>query len=216
MWALWKLRGLDLNSALVDLHKAGLIGITAEALLAKMRAAEGPFSERRPLDTSEPDGLEGALSHAGLLTAFDAETDELPCSHDRLILRFAENTDGRFRPECAVETWHRKSEDEVRGPYTVRFVHEGRLYRFGAQDRGDWYDVEAVQRAMNYALETAGRKERFLALEGDGQVASFVFADPAAFAPVARTYGLPLSDDPDAAMRKGKEYERHVIESFGK
>ena len=59
----------------------------------------------------------------------------------------------------------------------------------------------------NFALETTWRKERFLALESGGQDASFVFADPAALAPIAAKYGLPLSDDPDAAMRKGKEFD---------
>jgi hypothetical protein len=76
--------------------------------------------------------------------------------------------------------------------------------------------VSAVQRALNLALEKAGQKERFLALEGDGQIAVFVFADPTRFVPVAKKYGLPLSDGADSAMRKGKEFERKVIEDIQK
>jgi hypothetical protein len=111
-----------------------------------------------------------------------------------------------------VQSWHQTSKDDYQAPYTVWFVHAGRLYRFGAENRGDWYDVEAVHRAINSALATAGQRERFIALESEGQIAAFVFADPERFIPVAKKYGLPLSDDPDSAMRKGREYERKVID----
>src|SRR4051812_43071427 len=74
--------------------------------------------------------------------------------------------------------------------------------------------VTAPRQALNFALADAGQPERYLALESDGQVAQFVLTDPAAFLPVAERYGLPLSGDPTAAMRKGKEYEQRFRESL--
>jgi hypothetical protein len=71
--------------------------------------------------------------------------------------------------------------------------------------------VAAVQRALNFALETAGQKERFVAEERGGQIGVFVFAEPAAFLPIALRYWLPLSRDLDEAMRKGKEFEQKVL-----
>ena len=68
------------------------------------------------------------------------------------------------------------------------------------------------QRALNFALEKAGQRERYLALESDGQIAQFVFADPEVFRPIANRYGLPFSYDPSTAMRKGQQYERFVSE----
>lgn len=214
MWALWKLQGLDLRTALADLHAAGVIATPPEPLLDRMRQRRAGIEEVPPLDLSDPVALTSALIEAGILTMFDAETGLLPCRHDRLILEFAPNTNGRFAPECAVQTWHRRNADDLDAPYTVRFLLDGRLYRFGAENRSDWYDVAAVHRALNFALRTAGRRERFIVLGDVGQYAEFVFADPAAFEPIAARYGLPLSDDPDAPMRQGKAYEQHVIDQL--
>ncbi len=172
------------------------------------------LNERGPLDLTDPVYLPALLSRAGILTAFDAETGHVPSRHDRLILDFADNSAGRFTPECPVQTWHRKREDDFDAPYTVRFIYKDRLYRFGAENRGDWYDVEAVQRALNFALETAGQKERYISEESGGQVASFIFAVPGAYLPIAQKYSLPISDDADAAMRKGKEYEQKVLKDL--
>ncbi len=75
---------------------------------------------------------------------FDTEFDEIPCPHHLLIMEFAENSGGGFDPECAVQTWHRKNREDIRADYTVQFLYKGRLYRFEAENHGDWYDVEAV------------------------------------------------------------------------
>jgi hypothetical protein len=184
-------------------------------VLMGMRQPGEAGDEPRPLDLADPYALLGALAQAGLLTVFDAETGMVPCDHHRLILEFGEGSAGRFVPECPVQLWHQQGEEDYDAPYTVQFLYRGKLYSFGAENYGDWYDVEAVQNAINFALADAGRPERYLALESDGQMAQFVFADPAAFLPVAERYGLPLSGDPTAAMRKGKEYEQRLRESLG-
>jgi hypothetical protein len=74
--------------------------------------------------------------------------------------------------------------------------------------------VGAVQAGLNFALGHAGLKERYIALASDDQIASFVFADPEAFIPLAEKYGLPLSKDAAEAMRQGKEYEQRVREQL--
>ncbi|MEQ8855664.1 hypothetical protein [Gimesia sp.] len=142
---------------------------------------------------------------------FDAETSKIPCRHDRLILDFANASKGKFTPQWPVEYWHSKNEEDFDAPYTVQFVLENRLYRTGAENYGDWYDVEAIVRLINFALETTGRPERFITEQSGGQIASFIFADPFTFVPIARRYGLPLSTDPAEAMRKGLEFEERVI-----
>jgi hypothetical protein len=131
-----------------------------------------------------------------------------------LIHEFAEASSGRFNPQWPVQFWLRKDENDDNAPYILQFVYRDRLFRIGAENYGDWYDVVAVSRIINFALETAGQPERFIALHSDGQFAKFVFADPAVFVPLADKYSLPLSKDPSQAMRKGIEFERQAIESL--
>ncbi len=217
MWATWKLKGVNLDAAIDDLRAAGIITMSRDAILETMRRSTATYGDTEPIDRCDSRGFEEALGAAGILTGFDTESGLVPCSYDELIMRFAENSRGGFDVECAVQTYKPESTKDKRdAPYTVRFLYKGRLYRFGPEDRGDWYDVEAVDRAVNFALETAGRKERFLALLNAGQGAAFVFADPAVFRPIAAKYGLPLSNDPDSAVRQGKEFERRAIEKIKK
>ncbi len=215
-WAIWNLKGLTVDTAIDDLRAAGIIKKRREEILRSMQRSvdSGLAPSQGPLDHSDPSLLWGALSWADVLTSFDMETDEIPCEHHRLIMEFAEGSDGVFRPECAVQTWHRKNDEDIRAPYTVRFIHGGRLYRFGAENHGDWYDVEAVVPALNFALANAGRRERFIGVETSGQDGTYVFADPSAFRPIAEKYSLPISKDPGAAERHGKEYERQVIDQL--
>jgi hypothetical protein len=111
--------------------------------------AGGRFNDR---------GLKESLRAAAILTEFDAEGGVVPCSYDELIMRFAENSRGGFDVECVVQTYEPNNTENKRDtPYKVCFLFKGRLYCFWPEDRGDWYDVEAVDRAVNFALETAGR-----------------------------------------------------------
>jgi len=160
--------------------------------------------------------VEAAFDAGGLLTSFDTETGELPVRHDKLLLELAAHSGGAFKPEAAHERWERKGEEDEDAPYTVQFIHSGRLYRFPAQNLGDWYDVPAVLAAANKALADAGGSRRFITLEGDGQVANIAFVDPVAYAKAARELYLPAATDPDAARRDGKAFENQVVDQLRK
>ncbi len=211
MWVYWKLEGIDLRTALDDLADLGIIGDEPNAVVSHMqtqRRGEG----KNVLDLSEPDGLMAVLGQSSRLLAFDAETDMLPCNHHRLLLDFADAAQGALQIESPSEVWHRTSEDDFDAPYTVQFIREGKLYRFGAENFGDWYDVEAVLNAANYILASTGRDEKFIGLQSDGQVAYFIFATPETFLPFAQKYRLPLSEDAADATRKGKQFEQDVLQ----
>lgn len=209
MWASWKLEGLDLLTALTELRAAGVIESSPDEITAKMQEG-ADTNDRHAVDLSDPDSFIGALATEGIVVMFDAETGTVPCDHDRLILQFAECSRGQFSPQWPVQFWHQKSDDDFDGPYTVQFVYQDRLFRTGVENYGDWYDVEAVLKLINFALETAAQPQRFITLDSNGQVALFVFAEPAAFLPIAKRYGLPLSDDASKAMRAGIAYEQQV------
>jgi hypothetical protein len=96
----------------------------------------------------------------------------------------------------------------------VAFLYGERAYVFGAENYGDYYDVEAVVGALNFALEDAGRPERFLGVAGRGQCACYVFAEPGAFLPLAEKYGLPVSADHAGPMRAGRAFEGQVARRY--
>lgn len=212
MWASWKLEELNLVDALIELHAAGVIQSKPNELIQKMQESRNRREEDDPLDISDPDSLVAALAWEGIVVMFDAETGTIPCDHDRLILQFADASAGKFAPQWPIQLWHQESEDDFDGPYTVQFVLNGRLYCTGAENYGDWYDVDAIARLINFSLETEGQSQRFITLDSNGQIASFVFAEPKSFLPIAQKYRLPLSDDASKAMREGIEFEKRVID----
>jgi hypothetical protein len=213
MWASWKLEGIDLHTALNDLEKAHVISEAPNALLSRMNKDRLQQGET-PVDISDPSELIAALESAGRLVMFDAETGMLPCKHHHLLLEFAKATGGELQIESPSEIWQQKGDDDYDAPYKVQFVNQGKLYRFGAENYGDWYDVEAVHRAVNTVLKELRTENRFVELASDGQMASFVYANPAVFLPIAQKYRLPLSEDANEAIKKGKAFEGEVFRSL--
>lgn len=211
MWATWKLKGRNLTKALDELYTAGVIDTEPGKLIAKMGQEKNVWGEVKRVDTSDPGSLIDALATEGIVVMFDAETGMIPCDHDRLILQFANFSNDQFSPRWPVQFWHQERDEDYNAPYTIQFVLDDRLFRIGAENYGDWYDVDAVISLINFALKETGKAERFITLESGGQIAAFVFADPATFVPIARKYRLPLSDDASQAMRKGIEFEQRVI-----
>lgn len=157
----------------------------------------------------------GLMLAANRLAGFDAESDVLPCRHDRLLTRIAAESGGRFAPTAAREEWHRKSDEDFEADYTLTFVHGGRVYRGRLRNFGDWYDVERLSLMINQALEEAGSVDRFVGVATKDQFVSRFFAPPEAAARLARTLSFELETDPSAAMQAGKEFENRVRQRIG-
>jgi hypothetical protein len=166
--------------------------------------------------SKEPQSLFlGLLADANRLLAFDVETGTLPCRHDQLLLSFAGISNGLFQPSDVSEAWHQQHEDDFEADYTLRFVVDGRYYEGRLRNHGDWYDVERLVAIANRALADSRHGERFLPLYSGGQVAFFTFGVPERFEQLATAIALPLENDPDRAMKEGKEFERQVLEKYG-
>ena len=207
----WAARGWTVDDAVARAQAIGLLD-SADLDAARRQAREDADGE----DPEPASVLFRVFDAAGIHLAFDVEADEVPVGYDRLLGEFAAQSRGRFRPEGVQEEWGGEGSDDGRGDYTVSFVHDGRLYRFAARDQGDWFDVEPVVVAIHRALQDAGRSERFHILDSDGQVARFLFGDPATIRRFATEIALPIGEDPDAARRLGQEFERQVLAEMGK
>jgi hypothetical protein len=209
----WRLKGFEVRAALKELHKANVLRDDPDEILKKAKGQVDEDDDSH-LPPDHPAHLSRAIGDAGLETGFDTETGFVPCHHEELIREFAEHSAGRFTPECPIQIWHQQDENDYDGPFTVQFIYRGRLYRFGAENFGDYYDVESVVRALNKALEHNKQPERYIGMYTGDQTASFVFADPKAFLPIAKTYGLPLEEDASAGMRAGRDFEDQVFEDL--
>ncbi len=200
--------GLTLEDIKMRIVSAGLIdGPAAEVALQQLQSRAEEEEMGAP-------GLLDVLNAAGIAFEFDAETDMLPCRHDNLVAEFAAHSRGVFTPRAVSEQFHQRDEEDFDAEYTLRFVYGGKLYAGRLRNFGDWYDVERTVSMINRALADAQRKERFVALATDGQVASFVFADPERLAPLAEEFHVPLGLDPNEAMNKGQAFEREVLEKL--
>lgn len=211
--AYWKSQGLNLKVALADFHAAGIVNQQPDELLAEMAKPGASGDGPKEIDFNNPNELIGALAFAEIMVMFDAESGQIPCDHAQLLFDFARASNGKFAPEAPVQFWLRQGEDDYDGPYIVQFVSDGRLFRCGAENYGDWYDVQAVMNLANFTLTETGHPERFISLESSGQFVSLVFADPAKFLPLAEKYRIPLAEDAAQAMQKGIEFEQRVRES---
>lgn len=160
------------------------------------------------------DEARGFLHAAKRFAMFDVETGDSPNRHDRLILKLAAASGGKFKPELATEEYGMTDEDDENGKYVVKFVHGGMLYKFQPKDLEDWYDLHAVLTAVNRALIDAGVAERFVPLEPEGQVAELVFGAPAGVKAASKELGVTVSKDPDAARKKGVGAQDKVLEQL--
>lgn len=202
---IWQLRGMTLERVEPIIIETGVL-TDAEVELAFAKADR----------SKEPQSLFlGLLADANRLLAFDVETGTLPCRHDQLLLSFAGISNGLFQPSDVSEAWHQQYEDDFEADYTLRFVVDGRYYEGRLRNHGDWYDVERLVAIANRALADSRHGERFLPLYSGGQVAFFTFGVPERFEQLATAIALPLENDPDRAMKEGKEFERQVLEKYG-
>jgi len=182
----------------------------AEAFLSSARRMPTEFpNEDEPSDA--PMGLTSILHAAGVFIVFDAETGVIPVRHDQLIEQFGAASGGAFRPTACYEEMVQDHPDDWKAPYRVEFVAGDRLYRFGARNFGDWYDVERIVDVCNRALKDAGSSRRFFSVAWPGQIACFVCVTPKQAKALSDKFHLVWSDDLDAAMREGKAYEEQVI-----
>lgn len=145
-------------------------------------------------DSSDPVLFLRALADAGVALIFDAEQGG---GHDQLVHLFASISGSAFTPDEVTQSERRTGPmgQELRD---VSFRWNGIPYRFEVAWQGDLVDAAALARALNQALASAGRSERwFQAL--DGERFCFFFADAATVATLSDDLLLFLDDGENLA-----------------
>lgn len=146
------------------------------------------------------------LQGLGYAAGFDTETGTFPNRHDLLIAEtLVMGSAGRFKVEKSVEAF--VSDGEF---YKVAFKSGGKWFQFKAEHFGDWYDVYAVQLAVNRALQESNVEERFFSMPTGGQDSLLVIAKPKVFDAVCKELMIPVAADANEARRLGKEFEETV------
>ncbi len=180
----WGLRGYLYPDALKLAASAGLLP-SAPPLAFHV------LSNHVGNDASEPALFYKALELAGVAVCFDRERGG---ENDRLVGSFALATSGVFTP---TDLWQSQPRPAPGRPtyeeVEVAFTWNGARTTFVAEYLGDLVDDRAVARAINGALAAAQRPERFFRVT-DGDLARFVFGDPATVARVREELLLFLDD----------------------
>lgn len=161
-------------------------------------------------------------SPAALLTAsehglsFDVETGTFPNEHDRLLRQLAQlvapDLNGAVFEEVAPKL---AANDEPIGPYQLRAYFAGKLFQIEAQDRGDWYDVDAVLQLLNAMLAYHQSSQRLVPVATGDQTLT-VIGGPRAAIDRAITQKIIVPGRASDAEKLGKDFEREVFESLEK
>ena len=145
---------------------------------------------------------------ADKLAFVNVKGDYYPSRHDLLLEEFAKASGGLFNPEVPLERYHSNLPDETpqdsegpgrwipvgAGDYEVQFIHREKVYRFAPKDQGRWIDIVTVLGAIHKALGDAGVIERFVPHAQSGEMALFMFANPAALKSASIEIDLPLKE----------------------
>ena len=142
---------------------------------------------------------------------FDVETGMYPNHHDSLLRRLAVLVAPAL--EEAVFDERAPEMDDESKPYELVAYLGGKRYSTLAQNLGDWYDLGSVLRLLNVIMQDRAAEARFHVLATADQTAVVVAAVPTAVAAAVKA-GLFKLDDPGAAERVGKEFERQVLDSM--
>lgn len=164
-----RLRAPNPEAILAELKRGGMaLGVELDSIADQLEESEG-----------RDDLVFVVLEAANVLLLFDAESDEVPAPYPPLLQLFAKVSHGAFVPEAIQQTFTPAPDAGSDHHYSVQFIHGDRLYKFFPTDLRDWYDVDVVVEACNMALADAGREERFLCAENDGQCATYGCFTPA-------------------------------------
>ena len=158
-----RLRAPDPEAILAELKRGGM------ALAVELDSIAGRLEDSGGRD----DLVLAVLEAADVLLLFDAESDEVPAPYPPLLELFASVSHGAFAPEAIHQIFTRAEDAGSDNKYIVQFIHGDRLYKFFPADIHDWYDVDTFVDACNTALNDAGREERFLCAENDGQCVTY-------------------------------------------
>lgn len=140
---------------------------------------------------------------------FDTESGLPTPDYLELTTQFLAISQDVFKADAFTQTI-----DDASGDSVIRFVFDGNIFTFTAQNLGDWYDVRAITTGFNQALADSGQPRRFLSLYTGDQSAAIVFAPETDFRQVASILHFTLEEDPEAAMNRGVAFEKKVHEEL--
>jgi len=138
-------------------------------------------------------GVLDMLKASGIALTFDQEQDETPARHDELVVELGRSTGGSFCPEATHEMMMRRDDEDWDAPYRIQFVHDGRLYRFTAENHRGWYDSGNVVTACNRALADSGSPMRFYWVDDVGQFSTLVCVTPRQARTLSEQFDIALS-----------------------
>jgi hypothetical protein len=174
--------------------------------LDKPRKPEPELGERPPLT------VEDMLIARGRSHWFDAETGMFPNEHDELLATLAAlaapTLDGAVFAEIPPS-----EADMDTGTYQLSAYLDGKRYALAAENRGDWYDVEAVIGLIN-ALLVARNSDLRLAVLPTGDQTVNVIAGPAEGIRALVAARLISVGNAGESERVGKEFEDRVFEEL--
>lgn len=204
----WLREGVRARDVAARLVRDGVLPALDEARLAEVEA-------QWDADRSAMGVVFSLFGDEASCVALDLEAPVVPPDYVDLVTSLGRIARGALAIDCAVQEpiAGRGCDDDVER-ITVRVVERDRVVRFFADYRGDWFDLAATLAALDQAIATARRPERFFALHTGDQTCFVICAHGEKFRRAATDLHIPFEEDADAGVRCGIAFERHGSDSL--
>lgn len=141
-----------------------------------------------------PESLVELLRTSGVILDLGIRLRDYHNSHACVLAHFANRSFGRFQPDSEVDTWIPSTASGLYGHYSLKFIHDNRLYVGRMRYGGGNMDIDRLVAMVNMALIDSGTCRRFIGLHPDGEDLEFLFGDPQHIAQLANQFYLPVSE----------------------
>ncbi|MFT3701456.1 MAG: hypothetical protein QM802_03760 [Agriterribacter sp.] len=158
-------------------------------LIDKMPHNEVILKIWKEADKQPTSFIYGILDLQKIYTNFDAETDFLPVTYDKLLLDFAEKSEGTLKD---MLVWMDSKQGNVQNAfqYTITVLSNDRVFITNPQDIGDWYDVMTVNAILEKILDNLKSKKRFISIDTGDQTVQYIFGYPESVKELISKYKL--------------------------
>ncbi len=130
------------------------------------------------------------LSVSGLFLSFDAITSHPPLNYDKLIKKFADNSNGNLKGMMIWMDAQKDPSDTNKYKYKITIILNDQAYLVEPKDKGASYEISLIVDVINQILKDHGSEQYFHQLQSENQTVQYLFGKKNSVHQFTAKYGL--------------------------